>query len=235
MYGATAAGRTGADSERRADKGHSAAREVRSLTASDIRYAFDGEKEILHGLTVSLKKGGMTALVGESGSGKTTLLKVLMGLYESPSARFAVNGGSATDPGALVAYASSESQLFPVSVYENITMGRTDIPPEKCAAMIRRLGFSSWLEGLPDGLDTVLAENAVNLSGGQRQMINNARALLSGRPVLILDEPFSALDPERQQCLLDVLADEKQRRIILITSHRPDTVAVCDQVIQLEA
>jgi len=160
----------------------------------------------LNNLSYTLNKGQLNRLEGESGSGKTTLLKILLGLYPRD---ISLSGG--------VSFAPSDSQLFNISIYENIAIANDKITKELCISMAQKLGIADWINSLPEGLDTIINES--NLSGGQRQMINNMRALLTEQPVIIMDEPFSALDKDREKSLLTVINELCKDKIILITSH----------------
>ena len=105
-----------------------------------------------------------------------------------------------------------------------------DVTREAAESMLVRLGFGNWLRSLPEGLDTLLNND---ISGGQKQAVTNARALLSGKPVIILDEPYSALDAEREAALSRLLQDMKKQKLLLLTSHREDIFAGVDQKIVL--
>lgn len=189
------------------------------LEFTDIAFSYEKKGNIFKNLSsFSLVKGKVYRLNGKSGAGKTTLLKLLMGLYKSNNTK--INGKELSHLPIKCAYSSSDFELFPLTIYENITLGNEMISKEECNHLIDRLGFGAWISSLPNKIDTMIFENSTNLSGGQKQMIVNARALLSQCDFIILDEPFSALDFEHEKLLCDVLNDEKRNKIILITSHR---------------
>jgi ABC-type multidrug transport system fused ATPase/permease subunit len=198
---------------------------------SNISYSHDKAGTILREETVSLKMGELTGLLGRSGSGKTTLLKILLGLYRSPGAVFLVDAHKVPSLSGLAAYVSSADDVFPFSVYENIILANGMISREDCLAMIERLGFGNWIRSLPEGIDTPVGEKT--LSGGQKQMIINARALLSEFPAVILDEPFSAMDGDKEKLLLSELSRQKKHRLLLVTSHREQTMEFCDKIVTL--
>lgn len=202
-----------------------------AVDVSNISYSHDKAGTILHEEAVSLKKGELTGLLGRSGSGKTTLLKILLGLYHCPGAVFLVDTNEVPSLSGLAAYVSSADDVFPFSVYENIILANGMISRENCLSMIERLGFSDWIRSLPEGIDTPVGEK--KLSGGQKQMIVNARALLSDFPVVILDEPFSAMDSDKEKLLLSELSRQKKYRLLLITSHREQTMEFYDKTVIL--
>jgi ABC-type multidrug transport system fused ATPase/permease subunit len=125
--------------------------------------------------------------------------------------------------------------VLPASVAENISYGRPDAGRREIAEAARMAGAAAFIEALPEGYDTVLAEGGQNLSGGQRQRIAIARALLTEAPVLILDEPTSALDPDHERHLVETLVGLKGRRTIVIVTHRLESVVACDHVYVMEA
>jgi ABC-type bacteriocin/lantibiotic exporter with double-glycine peptidase domain len=108
-------------------------------------------------------------------------------------------------------------------------LGNEQIKKEDCCIMLQKLGFGEWIDSLPKGIDTVLKSN--ELSGGQQQMIINARALMAEFPVLILDEPFSALDGEKEKLFVEELIRRKKSRLVVLVSHRQQMTDYEDQTI----
>ena len=204
--------------------------DIGCLEARDITFAYNDKAPILQKQDVALQKGKLTGLSGSSGSGKTTLLKILSGVYRAESGSCTADGKLLTSLQGIAAYAALDNGLFPLSIYDNIALGDGGITRKAAETMLERLGFAEWLHSLPQGLDTMLNND---ISGGQKQAITNARALLSGKPLLILDEPCSALDSEREEALNMVLQKMKGQKLILLTSHREDILAGCDKKINL--
>lgn len=207
---------------------------LESITLSNISFGYNAEKYLLKNLSLNFKKGMLYALTGGSGSGKTTLLKILLGFYHAPGMIAEIDGHNAeAGLSGMVGYVPSDNRLFNISIYENIALGDISVTREKCFELAGRIGFREWLESLPDGLDTIVHENAQNLSGGQRQALCVIRALAAERPVLIMDEPFAALDANKETALLDMLSELKENRILLVTSHRISSIENCDVVIDI--
>lgn len=199
---------------------------------TNLNFSYEGAPPILKNLQLELARGRIEGIAGESGSGKTTLIKVLCGLYGSPDADYQVDGQPCEGLYELAAAAAGEKQIFRLSVYENITLGDSRISREDCREMLKRLGFIDWIDALPNGIDTPIS--AGEASGGQQQAVSNARALLSRFPLIILDEPFAALDSEKERLLTEELLRQRQRRMLLLTSHRPGTLQCCTHILKLE-
>lgn len=177
--------------------------DVHEVHLTNMNFAYEPGREILNNAELHLEKGKITRLTGESGSGKTTQLKILMGLYKSETLQTKINGQlvSALKP-ADTAFSAIDNSIFPMSIHDNIALGRPRISVADSQKILEDLGYGDWLSTLPDGVNTVVSDN---LSGGQKQGIANARALLSGRPVIVFDEPFSALDTQKEERLKEML------------------------------
>lgn len=201
----------------------------------DICFSYDGKKKILDHFSLDLQKGRSHVLRGESGGGKSTLLKIMTGLYEPDMGMFLADGKQADKARFLnsTVFVASNNPLFSMSLYDNITLGDESITKEQCMQLADDLGIGDWIRLLPDGLDTQITENGGNLSGGQRQMINNMRALLARAAIVVFDEPTSALDKEKEALFSAAVDRLKRDRLVLITSHRGDVISSCDKVYHL--
>jgi ABC-type multidrug transport system fused ATPase/permease subunit len=133
-----------------------------------------------------------------------------------------------------VALVLQESVILPTSVAENIAYGRPDATRQQILHAAELAGAVSFIDKLPQGLDSLVNESGSNLSGGQRQRIAIARALLTEAPIIVLDEPTSALDPQHEQLITQTLRSLKGSRTIIIVSHRLSTVADCDRIFVME-
>jgi thiol reductant ABC exporter CydD subunit len=179
------------------------------------------------------RAGEITVLAGPSGSGKSTLVDVLLGFAQPSAGRVLIDGDDLTGLDcetwrAQVGWIPQQPYLFPGTVAANIRLGWPDAPDDAVAAAAR----AAALDDVP--LDRLVTEGGGGLSSGQRRRVALARALLPGRPVLLLDEPTAGLDPETEDRVLDTLrAQAAAGRIVLIAAHHPRVIGVADQVVRL--
>ncbi|MBT2586382.1 ATP-binding cassette domain-containing protein [Arthrobacter sp. ISL-95] len=202
-----------------------------ALDRVSFRYS-DADPWVLHEASAEIRRGGLTALAGVSGAGKSTLFDLLLGFLPSAENRIHMDGRPLRP--SDVSVVSQRSYLFPGTIRENLRV----VAPTATEADFRRAletaGLAEELQAWPDGLDTVLSEGGGSVSGGQLQRLAIARALLVDRPVLLLDEPTSALNTELAGRILAGLRRESTRRIVLMIAHRPEALAAADTVLRLD-
>ncbi|MFG2876185.1 thiol reductant ABC exporter subunit CydD [Streptomyces sp. NPDC048337] len=197
------------------------------------------ERDALRGLDLTLEAGRRIAVVGPSGSGKTTLAQVLLRFLDPREGTYALGGTDArTLDGdyvrAFVGLCAQDAHLFDSSVRENLRLARTGASEEELRAALAAARLLEWADGLPDGLDTLVGEHGERISGGQRQRLALARALLADFPVLVLDEPAEHLDLATADALTaDLLAATEGRTTVLIT-HRLAGLEAVDEVLVLD-
>lgn len=199
-----------------------------------VRFAYEPDREILHGVDMTFAPGSFTAIVGESGCGKSTVAALLTG-------RNAGYGGSVTLGGAELArlseasllrggtLVSHNSYLFKGTVRENLRMGAPDAGDEVLWRVLERVRLADFLRA-EGGLDTPVAENAGNLSGGQRQRLALARALLHDSPVYIFDEATSNIDVESENDIMELIHELAKSKTVILISHRLANVAPADTI-----
>ncbi len=185
-----------------------------------------------------INKGEKVALIGRVGTGKSTVASLLMRFYEPSHGTLMYAGADVNDMDAKelrsqIGYVSQDPLLFNCTVYDNISLGRLDAPREDVESAAKKAGIHDFICSLPLGYQTVVGDRGCSLSGGQKQGISLARAILKDAPVLILDEATSALDTRSEEEVLDTLDSLMvDRTVIMITHHltRPSTF---DRIITL--
>ncbi|MFD0354409.1 thiol reductant ABC exporter subunit CydD [Streptomyces sp. NPDC127110] len=221
--------------------------EPRALPASPFPLRLTGlaarhggqERDALHGLDLTLEAGRRIAVVGPSGSGKTTLAQVLLRFLDPHEGAYTLGGTDVRaldgdDVRRIVGLCAQDAHLFDSSVRENLRLARTGASEEELREALAAARLLDWADGLPDGLDTLVGEHGERISGGQRQRLALARALLADFPVLVLDEPAEHLDLATADALTaDLLAATEGRTTVLIT-HRLAGLAAVDEVLVLD-
>jgi ATP-binding cassette, subfamily C, bacterial CydC len=208
-----------------------------ALEGVRARYAPD-EEPVLDGLTLRLEPGGRVALVGESGAGKTTVANLLLRFLDPESGRVTLDGRDLReyrqeDVRRAIAVAGQDSYLFSTSIRENVRLARPEATDDELERALRRAQIWEWVDSLPQGWDTLVGEEGREVSGGERQRIALARALLAECGVLVLDEPTAHLDAETAADLVRDVFDAANGRSVLLITHRPEGLDLVDEVNEL--
>lgn len=210
-----------------------------ALSFRGVSFSYDGEGPVLDGLSFEAEEGEVVALVGASGCGKSTILRLLCGFYEAQGGTVRVFGHWLKGPNLTrarnwISIVTQDTCLFPLSVAENIGWGRLGATRGEIVASAQRANVDGFVTQLPAGYETVLDEEAVNLSGGERQCIAIARAVLKDAPILLLDEPTAALDAHSEAMVQDALDRFAQGRTVLLVAHRLSTIRNVDRILVLD-
>ncbi len=205
-----------------------------------FRYAREDQNNAIEGVNAGFGPGGLNALVGANGSGKSTLLKLMRGLYPPLSGRVLIDDGdiaqfSEGELNAWIGYVPQSCRLIAGSIKANIVMGYPDASDEQIVAAAKSAGVHKEILDLPGGYASSVGENGDMLSGGMRQRLSIARALVGTRPILLLDEPTSDLDPRAEQELVTTLKDLSQSQTIIVSTHSMTLLEACDHILVLEA
>ena len=206
----------------------------------DVRFAYrEGSAEVLHGISFAVQPGQTVALVGHTGAGKSTIVKLLARFYDPTGGRVLVDGHDLREVTMAslrrqLGMVPQEGFLFARSVAENIAFGRPDASREEVEAAARAVGAHEFIEALPEGYDTSIAERGARLSIGQRQLVAFARALLANPRLLILDEATSSVDIPTEARIEHALETLLADRTAFVVAHRLSTIRRADVIVVLE-
>ena len=200
----------------------------------DVHFSYK-EDEVLHGVSIGLKEGGMTALVGESGSGKSTLAKLLVHFYDVDSGRISIGGQDITDMSleALndeISFVSQEQFLFNMSLMENIRIGKSGASDEEVMQAAEKAQCMEFLNRLENGIHTMAGDGGKQLSGGERQRISLARAILKNASIIVLDEATAFVDPDNEEKMNAAIAEVIRGKTVLVIAHRLRSVMGADRI-----
>ena len=187
----------------------------------NISFSYE-DNIVIKNLSLSVKPGEYIGIVGGSGCGKSTILKILAGLYEPDCGEIIIAGRRSPEKiRENVAIVMQHNSLFPLSIRENITCGH-DISEEKVWAACENASLTKWIASLPDGLNTHVGERGNQVSGGQAQRIQIARALCKDAPIILLDEPVSALDQDTGHSVLTALNKLTDGKTVIHVTHHQE-------------
>ncbi len=202
------------------------------IVCRDLHYSYERDREILHGINVTFKKDRLTAVVGESGCGKSTLSAILMGRNKGYTGSVTIGGVELSDISEdslmkNITYISHNSLLFKGTVRDNLLMGNPDADDAKLWDALKEVKLDAFLSE-QQGLDTAVGEAGSNFSGGQRQRLSIARALLHDTPIYIFDEATSNIDVESENDIMELVMELSKTKTIILISHRLANVKNAD-------
>lgn len=202
--------------------------------------SFDyGRGEVLHGVDLAVASGSKIAVVGRSGGGKSTLMGLMGGMLRPARGSVLIDGknlafASAQEAAALTARVAQTTWLFTGTIADNLRLVKEDATPEEMWNALRGAQIADEIERMPEGIDTDVGEQGAFLSGGQAQRISIARALLSGRRILLLDEPTSQVDIESEARIVDALRSLGRDLTVVLVTHRSALLDVADKVYEMK-
>lgn len=208
------------------------------ITLENIHFSY-GEREIIRGVSACIPEHTTTAVIGPSGSGKTTLCNLIARFWDVDSGSIKIGGTDIRDYTleALMEQISMVFQtvyLFADTIENNIKFGRPNATHEEVVAAARKACCDDFIESLPEGYQTMIGEGGASLSGGEKQRISIARALLKDAPIVILDEATANVDPENEDRLQQAIEAITENKTILMIAHRLNTVRHADQVLVVD-
>lgn len=209
------------------------------ITFDNVHFGYEPTREILKGVTFTLKPGQKLALVGHSGSGKSTIGRLLFRFYDVTSGAVRIDGQDLRDVTQTSLHANigvvpQDTVLFNDTIRYNIAYGKANATEAEIVAAARAARIHDFVSRLPEGYETKVGERGLKLSGGEKQRVGIARTLLKNPPILILDEATSALDTQTERSIQESLAEMGQGRSVITIAHRLSTIADADQILVLE-
>ena len=206
-----------------------------SVELEQVHFSYNGEKDVLNGISISIPAGQTVAFVGPSGGGKTTLANLISRFFDPQSGTVRVGGVDVRDIPKeelmnTVSFVFQNSRLIKASIFENVRLGKPEATREEVMAALKNAQCDDILEKLPDGMDTVIGTKGVYLSGGEQQRIAIARVMLKKTPIIILDEATAFADPDNETRVQAAFSKLSQGKTVIMIAHRLSTVAGADRI-----
>ncbi|MGW3346260.1 ABC transporter ATP-binding protein [Nonomuraea rubra] len=204
-----------------------------------VRFGYDDGPAVLDGIDVTIPAGSFTAVVGPSGAGKSTLLKLIGRFFDVTGGTIRIGGLDVRDLGSagvsrLTAQVFQDVYLFEGTIADNLRMAAPDATDADLDRVARVARLDEVVERLPDGWHTRVGEAGSTLSGGEKQRVSIARALLKNAPIVLLDEATAALDPANEAAVADAIAELARERTVIVVAHRLSTVVAADRILVLD-
>ena len=214
-------------------------RPVEDIEFRHVYFSYDKEKPVINNLNLEVEKNKTVAIVGSTGAGKTTIVNLLMRFYDIDRGSIKINDKDIRDVSrknlrSFFGMVLQDSWLFRGTIYENILYGREDATREEVIEAAKKAYCHSFIEKLPRGYDTMLNEEASNISQGQRQLLTIARALLSDPEILILDEATSSVDTRTEALIQKAMKNLLHERTNFVIAHRLSTIVNSDVILVLD-
>ncbi len=210
------------------------------IVLKDVSFSYEGRKEVLHHVNIKIEKSKTTALVGLSGCGKSTIASMLMKFIYPASGAVYLNGidyacMNREEIGKYIVMVPQTVNLFSDTIRNNLLLANPSATDEKLWQVLEEVSLDKHIRRMKDGLDTMVSESGSNLSGGQKQMMGIARALLTDAEYIIFDEATSAVDPESEKIIWQCIEKLSKKRTLIIISHRLSAIRNADQIIVLQS
>ena len=206
-----------------------------SVELESVHFSYDGEKEVLKDISLTIPAGQTVAFVGPSGGGKTTLANLISRFFDPQSGMVKIGGVNVKDIPKeelmnTVSFVFQNSRLIKASILENVRMGKPEATREEVLAALHHAQCDDILEKLPQGVDTVIGTKGVYLSGGEQQRIAIARVMLKNAPIIILDEATAFADPDNESRVQAAFSRLSEGKTVIMIAHRLSTVTNVDQI-----
>jgi len=210
-----------------------------SIEFDKVSFSYDGKRSIFNNLSISIPKNCTTAIVGSSGSGKSTISKLLFRFYDTQAGNISLGGEYIQDLTleslrSSIGFVPQDCVLFNASIRDNIHYGRVNATQTEIDNAIDLARLRDLINTLPDGVDTLVGERGLKLSGGEKQRVAIARAILKDPEILVFDEATSSLDSESESEIMQAIQSVTQNKTCVMIAHRLSTIANADKIIVLE-
>lgn len=212
--------------------------ELEKLQLQNISFRFPGRKRILTKVLFTLQRGEMVCLFGESGSGKSTLLQLIQKFYIPESGQIFINDKNLTDVNSLqwrdlIGSVPQVPKIFNGTLLYNITLSDDPTASQAAIDFCELNGFNNYFKDLPQGHLSLIGEEGINLSGGQKQLVAIARALYRNPKLILLDEATSSMDKQMETFVLNLIKSKKLERITLLVTHQDSLASQCDKIVRI--
>jgi ATP-binding cassette subfamily B protein len=209
------------------------------ISFKDVHFSYNGADEIIKGLSFDIPEKSSVALVGSSGSGKTTVARLLARFWDIQSGEICIGGVPITAMTqehllSKISMVFQDVYLFRDTIEENIRIGKPDATHEEIVRAAKSAACHDFIMSLPDGYETMIGEGGSTLSGGEKQRISIARAILSDAPIVFLDEATASLDPENEVLIQRAIDELVKNKTVLVIAHRLQSVMGLDNIIVLD-
>ena len=212
--------------------------ESRDLTAEDVEFSYE-KRKVIDGISLSIPEKTTTAIVGPSGGGKTTLVNLLARFWDTDTGKVTLGGRDVKDydMDSLMenySFVFQNVYLFHDTIANNIRFGQPKAPMDQVVEAAKKACCHEFIEALPDGYNTVIGEGGASLSGGEKQRISIARAMMKDAPVIFLDEATANVDPENENDLMKAIQALTEEKTVIMIAHRLKTVEKADQILVVD-
>ena len=206
-----------------------------NITVKNIEFSYD-DRKIIDGISADIKEKTTTAIVGPSGGGKTTLCNLMSRFWDVDSGIVELDGKDIKEYSmdSLMqnySFVFQRVYLFRDTIANNIRFGEPDAPMEKVIDAAKKACCHEFISALPNGYETMVGEGGANLSGGEKQRISIARAIMKDAPIIVLDEATANVDPENEKDLVEAIEALTQEKTIIMIAHRLKTISHADQIL----
>ena len=205
----------------------------------DVHFGYTPEKPVIQDLNIKAQEGKLVAIVGPTGAGKTTIINLLMRFYDPDSGTLSIDGKNIMDvtrESLRLSYSMvlQDTWLFHGTIYDNIAYGKKGVSKEDVIAAAKAARIHNYIMQLPDGYDTVLSDDGINISHGQKQLLTIARAMLLDSKMLILDEATSNVDTRTEQQIQKAMRELMRGRTCFVIAHRLSTIRNADTILVIK-